>query len=109
LLFVFYIAILSFGIRFYIFFEVTLSAQVGGGPTATHFSCFAKKSKQKKATQASLPFGFPIAQDKNGESQKLAALKHLPLFFPFLSCTIGSATCGKIKVKSNDLELLLEK
>jgi hypothetical protein len=34
----------------------------GGGPAATHFSCFAKKSKQKKATPRSWqqrpPFGF---------------------------------------------------
>jgi hypothetical protein len=41
---------------------------VGGGPTATHFSCFAKKSKQKKATTLPLPFGFPIVQDKKWES-----------------------------------------
>ena len=38
----------------------------GCGPAATHFSCFAKKSKQKKATQVSPPFGFPIVQVKNG-------------------------------------------
>jgi len=25
----------------------------GGGPAAAHFSCFAKKSKQKKATASS--------------------------------------------------------
>jgi hypothetical protein len=40
----------------------------GGGPAATHFSCFAKKSKQKKATALSLPFGFPIMQGKKWES-----------------------------------------
>jgi hypothetical protein len=76
-------------------FVVTVSSLplAGGGPAATHFSCFAKKSKQKKATQAPLPFGFPIVQDKNGESQKLATLRHLPLFIPFLSRTIGSVTC----------------
>ncbi|MQR01807.1 hypothetical protein [Glaciimonas soli] len=34
---------------------------VGGSPTATHFSCFAKKSKQKKAIAEPLPAvgGFP--------------------------------------------------
>jgi hypothetical protein len=42
--------------------------QAGGSPAAAHFSCFAKKSKQKKATQASLPFGFPIVQYKKWES-----------------------------------------
>jgi len=41
---------------------------VGCGPTATHFSCLAKKSKQKKATTLPLPFGFPIVQDKKWES-----------------------------------------
>ena len=74
----------------------------GCGPAATHFSCFAKKSEQKKATQVSLPFGYPIAQCKNGESQKLATLKHLPLFFPFLPSTIGSATCGNIKTYNHN-------
>ena len=49
---------------------------------------------QRKATQAPLPFGFPIVQDKNGESQKLATLKHLTLFFPFLPSTIGSVRSG---------------
>ena len=34
----------------------------GGSPAATHFSCFAKKSKQKKATRGSSPrksAGYP--------------------------------------------------
>ena len=40
----------------------------GCGPAATHFLCFAKESKQRKATQLSLPFGFPFVQDKKWES-----------------------------------------
>ncbi|CAL61064.2 hypothetical protein; putative exported protein [Herminiimonas arsenicoxydans] len=39
----------------------------GGSPAATHFSCFAKKSKQKKATAQPLPFGFPFVQIKKWE------------------------------------------
>jgi hypothetical protein len=31
----------------------------GGRPAATYFSCFAKKSKQKKATQSRCPCGMP--------------------------------------------------
>lgn len=40
----------------------------GGGPASTHFSCLAKKSEQKKATQALLHFRFPIVHYKNGSS-----------------------------------------
>lgn len=36
----------------------------GGGPASTHFSCLAKKSEQKKATQALLHFRFPIVHYK---------------------------------------------
>jgi hypothetical protein len=31
----------------------------GGRPAATYFSCFAKKSKQKKAPQSRCPCGIP--------------------------------------------------
>ncbi|MFZ6749946.1 hypothetical protein [Undibacterium sp. Ren11W] len=31
----------------------------GGRPAVTYFSCFAKKSKQKKATQSRCPCGMP--------------------------------------------------
>ena len=33
----------------------SLQSDAGGSPAATHFSCFAKKSKQKKATRGSSP------------------------------------------------------
>ena len=35
--------------------QARLVSAYGGSPAATHFSCFAKKSKQKKATQKPLP------------------------------------------------------
>ena len=41
---------------------------VGSGPAATHFLCFAKESKQRKATTLPLAFGFPIEQGKKWES-----------------------------------------
>jgi hypothetical protein len=33
---------------------VVVRLPTGGSPVATYFSCFAKKSKQKKATQSEL-------------------------------------------------------
>ncbi|MBC3872825.1 hypothetical protein [Undibacterium flavidum] len=44
-----------------------------------HFSCFAKKSKQKKATTLPLPFGFPIVQDKKWESVETRFAQTTPL------------------------------
>jgi len=41
---------------------------VGCGPTASYLFCFAKKGNPKKATQAPLPFGFPIVHNKKWES-----------------------------------------
>ena len=41
----------------------------GGSPAATHFSCFAKKSKQKKATRGSSPrnsAGYPALLETTG-------------------------------------------
>ena len=40
----------------------------GSGPAATHFLCFAKESKQRKATTLPLAFGFPIVRVKKWES-----------------------------------------
>jgi hypothetical protein len=56
----------------------------GGGPAATHFSCFAKKSKQKKATAQPLPFGFPFVQYKKWETgETRLRLRQRPFLFPF--------------------------
>jgi hypothetical protein len=52
-------------VRFFLF---SLRLQVGCGPTATSFLCFAKERKQRKATTLPLAFGFPIVQDKKWES-----------------------------------------
>ncbi|WP_222612478.1 hypothetical protein [Undibacterium flavidum] len=54
-------------------------SQVGCGPTATHFLCFAKESKQRKATTLPLPFGFPIVQDKKWESVETRFAQTTPL------------------------------
>ncbi|TWC68563.1 hypothetical protein FB597_103449 [Herbaspirillum sp. SJZ099] len=44
----------------------------GGGPAAAHFSCLAKKSKQKKATQLPSPFGVPDGTGKKmGKAESL--------------------------------------
>jgi hypothetical protein len=47
---------------------VIFNVQVGCGPTATPFLCFAKERKQRKATTLPLAFGSPIVQDKKWES-----------------------------------------
>jgi len=45
----------------------------GGSPAATHFSCFAKKSKQKKATAEPLALrASQCCSAKNGKRTKLA-------------------------------------
>jgi hypothetical protein len=47
----------------------------GGGPAAAHFSCLAKKSKQKKATAAPLPpSGVPQKVNAKAEKQKHQSL-----------------------------------
>ena len=48
--------------------SLRIAAVAGGSPAATYFSCFAKKSKQKKATPGSSPFGFPaLLGDSHGD------------------------------------------
>ena len=54
----------------------------GGSPAATYFSCFAKKSKQKKATRGSSPrksAGYPALLETTGHcgtrARKVAAQK----------------------------------
>jgi hypothetical protein len=63
----------------------------GGGPAAAHFSCLAKKSKPKKATAKSLPFGFPKKCSGRREACKLAALKHARFFIRLPLHFFGSA------------------
>src|SRR5579872_4348553 len=58
--------------------------QAGGGPAAAHFLCFAKESKQRKATQSRCP---PLAGSQMGRlpvgwGNKLASLKQVSPQFP---------------------------
>jgi hypothetical protein len=67
-----------------IIYKQSHRSQVGCGPTATHFLCFAKESKQRKATTLSLAFGFPIEQDKKWESfETRLRLKQRSFLYPF--------------------------
>ncbi|MFJ3048156.1 hypothetical protein ACIPEN_20170 [Herbaspirillum chlorophenolicum] len=50
-------------------FFLRSEGSAGGGPAAAHFSCLAKKSKQKKATATAQPFGFPLESPKKWERQ----------------------------------------
>ncbi|MFC3109147.1 hypothetical protein ACFOFO_14450 [Undibacterium arcticum] len=64
----------------------------GGGPAATHFSCLAKKSKQKKAAAQSLPCGFPFVRSKKWEMDETRLrLRQRPFLIHFLLRTNGSA------------------
>jgi hypothetical protein len=45
-----------------------LIKQAGGGPAATHFSCFAKKSEQKKATAAPLKSPLSVRQKRDAKN-----------------------------------------
>jgi hypothetical protein len=46
---------------------VVVRLLAGGRPAATPFSCFAKKRKQKKATQSRCPSGARLCRSKNGK------------------------------------------
>ena len=60
------------------------SGYAEGSPAATHFLCFAKESKQRKATAEPLPFGFPFMQDKKWEANETRLrLRQRSLLFPF--------------------------
>ncbi|MFZ6820181.1 hypothetical protein [Undibacterium sp. Ji22W] len=77
-------------------------SQVGGRPTTTHFLCFAKESKQRKATTLPLAFGFPIVQDKKWESlETRLRLKQQGFLYPF--SVLHNWQCQKwVKVKDNN-------
>src|SRR5947209_5778850 len=51
----------------------------GGGPAATHFLCFAKESKQRKATAQPLPFGFPFVPCKKWETGETRFAQTTPI------------------------------
>jgi hypothetical protein len=73
----------------------------GCGPAATHFSCFAKKSKQKKATTRLAPFGGArLCITKNGKWAKTRYAQTTPISDPF-SVTHKRLRLQWIKVKDN--------
>ena len=65
---------------------------VGGGPTATYFFCFAKKSKQKKATPTKAETPEDLA--KNGEEKNSASPQTVFLPDPFLAKSSGCFQWG---------------
>ena len=53
-----------------------MTQYAGCGPAATHFLCFAKESKQRKATTVPLPLRGPrLCRTKNGKWAKLTSLR----------------------------------
>ena len=83
----------------------------GGSPAATHFSCFAKKSKQKKATRGSSPrksAGYPALLETTGRcgtrarmvtAQKVSivlALRQSSRNAPVVSALLGDSHRGLV-------------
>jgi len=80
--------------------------QAGSGPAAAHFLCFAKESKQRKATAKPLPSlrsGPQMSQRPAGWEDKLASLKHVFPQFPADHCLIWQRPNAEFKsnVKNN--------
>ena len=82
--------------------------QAGSGPAAAHFLCFAKESKQRKATAKPLPSlrsGPQMRQQSAGCEGKLASLKHAFPQFPADRCLIWQRPNAEFRnnpnVKSN--------
>jgi hypothetical protein len=71
----------------------------GGGPAAAHFSCLAKKSKQKKATALPLPLrGSQHCERQSGKRNKLAfGSDKFRFFIRFVVRNVGSVRSGNAK------------
>jgi hypothetical protein len=54
-------------------FRCLSATDAGGSPAATHFLCFAKESKQRKATPLRRPFGVPKISPQQRAARKLVA------------------------------------
>ena len=65
-----------------------------GGPTATHFSCFAKKSKQRRRRRSALRVS-PIAVTEKWGDAELASGSNICAAFSHFSATQLASTCGK--------------
>jgi hypothetical protein len=68
----------------------------GGGPAAAYFLCFAKESKQRKATALPLPLrGSQNCKRQSGKRNKLACgSDKFRFFFRFAVCNFGSVRSG---------------
>jgi hypothetical protein len=63
---------------------VTPWVLAGGGPAANHFLCFAKESKQRKASAGKLPFGFaPKSAIKREMKQTRLRLRQVSFLIRF--------------------------
>ena len=79
------------------------SSVAGGSPAATHFSCFAKKSKQKKATAGTQPLrGSRCCRIQIGKRTKLASLKQRSFLIRF-----GYGIIGCVQAESASVALAL--
>jgi hypothetical protein len=63
---------------------VSPNNHAGCGPAATHFLCFAKESKQRKASAGKLPFGFaPKSAVKREMKQTRLRLRQVSFLIRF--------------------------
>ena len=71
-----------FALLMLFFLRTTVVA--GGGPAAAHFLCFAKESKQRKATAIRRPAarGTRWRRTQIGKGNKLATLRQVSLLYP---------------------------
>ena len=76
-------------------------SQAGCGPAATHFLCFAKESKQRKATTLPLAFGFPIVRVKKWESLETRLAAQTARLSLSIFCLPQLAVSEVEKVKTN--------
>jgi len=82
-----------FGSFIFSFFDQPFA---GGSPAATHFSCSAKKSKQKKGWSTAptqlgrSPFGVPgVSRRKSGRENNSLRSNIFPFFFRFSPAATG--------------------
>ena len=75
----------------------------GGSPAASHFSCFAKKSNQKKAIAQPLPAfgGSPNEPRASRMGHKLASLKHVSHNSRLSPVPFGNVSMRKVKNNGN--------
>ena len=78
---------------FFSFFDQPFA---GGSPAATHFLCFAKESKQRKATASSQPpSGVPgVVEHKSGRETNSLRSDKFPFFIRFALAATGCSQAG---------------